>query len=196
MLVLDLLPAKPSFPLALAALLHDVGKPSTRIWHQGRYAFHHHEQVGSRIADRLCRRLRLSNEERERVSWLVAFHQYLGEARRLRESKLKRILAHPGIRELLDLHRADALASSGDAENVDYCSYYLENQPTGPINPAPLLSGHDLARHGLAAGPRFKEILEDVRSAQLDRQIHNKREALEWIDRNFAEGRWQDPTSS
>jgi poly(A) polymerase len=196
MLVLDLLPAKPSFPLALAALLHDVGKPSTRIWHQGRYAFHHHEQVGSRIADRLCRRLRLSNEERERVSWLVAFHQYLGEARRLRESKLKRILAHPGIRELLDLHRADALASSGDAENVDYCSYYLENQPTGPINPAPLLSGHDLARHGLAAGPRFKEILEDVRSAQLDRQIHNKREALEWIDRHFAEGRWQDPTAS
>lgn len=192
MLVLDLLPKAPSFSLALAAFLHDVGKPLARIWHQGRYAFHNHEQIGSRIADGIGRRLKLSNEDRERVSWLVAYHQYLGEAKRLRESKLKRILAHPGILELLDLHRADALASSGDTENVDYCTYYLENQPAGPINPPPLLSGHDLARHGLSAGPRFKEILEELREAQLDRQIHSKREALDWIDRQIALGRWRD----
>ena len=55
------------------------------------------------------------------MTWLVEYHQYLGEATKLRESRLKRILAEPGIDELLALHRADALASTGDAWHVDYC---------------------------------------------------------------------------
>ena len=184
MLVLSLLPPDPPFTLALAALLHDVGKPTTRVFQHGRYTFHNHEQAGARIADRLCRSLKLSNTERERTTWLVAYHQYLGEAKKLRESKLKRILAEPGIEELLTLHRADALASTGNTEHVDYCRYYLETQPTGPINPAPLLTGHDLVRHGLAPGPQFKDLLERVREAQLEGQIHSKKEALEWVDRS------------
>jgi poly(A) polymerase len=182
-LVLSLLPEHPSFPLALAALLHDVGKPFTKVLQQGRYSFHYHEQAGARIADQLCRTLKLSNTECERVAWLVLHHQYLGEAKKLRESKLKRILAEPGIEELLALHRADALASTGNLEHVEYCRYYLETQPSGPINPPPLVTGHDLVRHGLEPGPQFKTLLDQIREAQLDGQIRSKREALEWVDR-------------
>ena len=148
--------------------------------------FHNHEQVGRAIADRLCRDLKLANAERERMTWLVEYHQYLGEATKLRESKLKRILAEPGIDELLALHRADALASTGDASHVDYCESYLRDQPAGPINPPPLLNGHDLARHGLKSGPQTKLHLEMVREAQLDRLIHSKKEALDWLDRQLA----------
>ena len=186
LLVLDFLPADPSFPLAFAALLHDVGKPDTKGLRNGRTTFHNHEQVGRAIADRLCRNLKLANAERERVTWLVEYHQYLGEATKLRESKLKRILAEPGIDELLALHRADALASTGDAGHVDYCESYLREQPAGPINPTPLLNGHDLARHGLKSGPQTKIQLEMVREAQLDRLIHSKKEALDWLDRQLA----------
>jgi poly(A) polymerase len=186
LLVLDLLPADPSFPLAFAALLHDVGKPDTKGLRNGRTTFHNHEQVGRAIADGLCRDLKLANAERERVTWLVEYHQYLGEATRLRESKLKRILAEPGIDELLALHRADALASTGDASHVDYCESYLREEPAGPINPPPLLNGHDLARHGLKSGPQTRIHLEMVREAQLDRQINSKKEALDWLDRQLA----------
>ena len=186
LLVLDLLPADPSFPLAFAALLHDVGKPDTKGLRNGRTTFHNHEQRGRAIADRLCRDLKLANHERERVAWLVEYHQYLGEATKLRESKLKRILAEPGIEDLLALHRADALASTGDASHVDYCEAYLREQPAGPINPPPLLNGHDLARHGLKSGPQTKLHLEMVREAQLDRIIHSKKEALDWLDRQLA----------
>jgi poly(A) polymerase len=196
LLVLKLLPAKPSFTLAFAALIHDVGKPFTRSHHNGKTSFHNHDQVGSRIADRLCRHLRLSNAERERISWLVAFHQYLGEAKKLREAKLKRVLAKPGIEELLAIHRADALASTGDTQHVDYCAYYLENQPDGSINPPPLLTGHDLVRHGLKPGAMFKTILDQVREAQLERQIHSKREALEWVDQHLATGGWPEEAGS
>jgi poly(A) polymerase len=183
MLVLALLPPDPSFALAFAALLHDVGKPATRVFQHGHYRFHNHELRGAEIADGLCRELKLSNHERERITWLVANHQYLGEAMKLRESKLKRILAEPGIEELLPLHRADALASTGDTQHVDYCQYYLRNQPDGPINPPPLVTGHDLVRHGLKPGPRFAELLERIRELQLDRQLQSKREALDWLDR-------------
>jgi poly(A) polymerase len=183
MLVLSLLPPGPSFPLALAALLHDIGKPLSRRYQNGRYTFHNHEQEGASIAEGVGRRLKLSNGERERVIWLVRFHQYLGEARRLRESKLKRMLAEPGIEELLDLHRADALATTGDTSQVDYCRDYLEHPPSGPINPPPLLTGHDLNRHGLKPGPQFAILLERVRELQLEGQIQSKREALEWVDR-------------
>ena len=186
MLVLNLLPSNPSFTLAFAALLHDVGKPRTRQFHDGGYSFHHHERVGARISDKLCRDLKLSNVERDRITWLVEFHQYLGEAKKLRESKLKRILAEPGIEELLALHRADALASTGNTEHVDYCEYYLKTEPAGPINPPPLITGHDLVRHGLQPGAHFATILEQVREAQLEGQIQSKRAALEWVDRRRA----------
>ncbi|MBV8677953.1 MAG: CCA tRNA nucleotidyltransferase [Planctomycetaceae bacterium] len=185
LLVLKLLPPKPSFPLAFAALLHDVGKPPTKAIHNGRFSFHNHEQVGRDIADDLCRKLKLSNDERARITWLVEYHQYLGEATRLREAKLKRILAMEGIDDLLELHRADALASFGECPQVEYCKYYLGVQPAGPINPPPLITGHDLVRHGLSPGPHFATILEQIREAQLDRIINSKREALEWIDRRW-----------
>ncbi len=183
-LVLGLLPAKPSPELAFAALLHDVGKPETlAITPDGRATFHHHEQVGRKIADGIARDLKLANVERERIAWLVEYHQYLGEPTVLREAKLKRILAEPGIDDLLALHRADAIATHGRADNVDYCEAYLRDQPTGPISPPPLLTGHDLARHGLKPGPRFKQYLEAVYEAQLERQVQSKKDALEWLDR-------------
>jgi len=188
MLVLDLLPSEPGFALAFAALLHDAGKPSTKVFQRGRYDFPNHERAGAGIADRLCRSLKLSNAERERITWLVTFHQYLGEARTLRDSKLKRILAEPGIDDLLALQRADALASTGNTEQVDYCQYYLEVQPAGPINPPPLITGDDLVRHGLKPGAQFATILESTREAQLDGQIHSKLEALDWVDRQLASG--------
>ncbi len=91
----------------------------------------------------------------------------------------------PGIDELLELHRADALASFGECPQVEYCEYYLKVQPSGPINPPPLVTGHDLVRHGLSPGSHFSTLLEQIREAQLDGIINSKREALEWIDRRW-----------
>src|SRR5438874_887249 len=102
--VLDLLGPDPSFPLALATLLHDVGKPRTVGRTPDKYTFYYHEHVGRRLASDLCLRLKLSTAERERVEWLVEKHQFLCEARAMRTSKLKVTLNHPGIRELLALH--------------------------------------------------------------------------------------------
>jgi poly(A) polymerase len=179
--VLDHLVEAPSFPLAFAALLHDVGKPRTVARTAERYTFYHHEQVGARMASAICLRLKLSNAERERVEWLVERHQYLCEARQMRASKLKAILAHPGIRELLALHRADALASGHSTESVEYCEYLLSEWSDADLNPPPLLTGHDLSRLGLEPGPLFKQLLDALREAQLEASVKTRPEATELV---------------
>lgn len=182
MLVLENLPESPSFALALAALLHDVGKPLSKGLLDGRTTFFNHEYVGRRIAETIAYDLKLSNAERERVAWLVESHQLLSDPTHMREAKLKRLLTANGIEELLALHRADAMASTGDVSHVDYCEWYLAEQPTGPINPPPLVSGHDLVQNGWTPGPGFADLLDKAREAQLERLVNSKKDALEWLE--------------
>ncbi|MFO0929593.1 MAG: CCA tRNA nucleotidyltransferase [Gemmataceae bacterium] len=99
---------EPSFPLAMATLLHDVGKPRTVGRTPDRYTFHGHEHVGARMAGDICRRLKLSTDDRERIEWLVEKHQILADVARMRPAKLKRLFVHRGIDELFDLHRRRA----------------------------------------------------------------------------------------
>jgi poly(A) polymerase len=180
---LNLLGPAPSFPLAMATLLHDVGKPRTVGRTADRYTFYHHEHVGARMAAEICERLKLSNDESERIHFLVEKHQYLCEAKQMRTSKLKTILIHPDIRELLDLHRADALAWGRSTEQVDYCEFLLETWTEAELNPPPLLTGHDLTRHGLQPGPEYKKLLDAVREAQLEGTITTMPQALELVER-------------
>src|SRR5581483_4791070 len=86
MRVLDLLGPEPSFPLALGALLHDVGKPRTLGRTPERFTFYSHEHVGARMTNDIGLRLKMSNAERERAVWLVEWHQFLAEAKRMRTS--------------------------------------------------------------------------------------------------------------
>jgi poly(A) polymerase len=181
--VLDLLGPKPSFPLAFAALLHDVGKRRTMGRTPDRYTFYNHEHVGRRMAYEICRRLKLSNEERERIEWLVEKHQFLSDARQLRKSKLKTILIHPGIHELLDLHRADAQASGRSQDHVDFCEQCLREWSAEELNPPPLISGDDLVQHGLEPGPHFKALLDAVREAQLEGTMTTADEAIQLVFR-------------
>jgi poly(A) polymerase len=185
--VLDLLGPKPSFPLALAALLHDVGKPRTVGRTPDRYTFYYHEHVGRRMASDICLRLKLSNDERERIEWLVEKHQFLCDVQTMRQSKVKVTLNHPGIRELLALHRADALASGRSTEHVDYCEKLLREWTMIDLNPPPLVTGHDLTALGLEPGPLFKRLLDAVREAQLEGTITTPKQALELVERLLAE---------
>jgi poly(A) polymerase len=185
--VLELLGPAPSFPLAFAALLHDVGKRRTVGRTPDRYTFYSHEEVSRRLASEICLRLKLSNAERERIEWLVKKHQYLCDARQMRPSKLKTTLAHPGIRELLALHRADALASGQSDDHVTYCEQLLQEWSPTDLNPPPLITGYDLIEHGLKQSPLFKKLLDAVREAQLDGTVKTKSQALELVDRIVAE---------
>lgn len=170
--VLDGLPETPGFPLAFAALVHEAGHPTSGT----------PEKTARAIALRLSSSLKLSNAERDRIGWLVEHQRALAHPDRLPRHRLKRLLASEGIADLLALHRAEALATTGDVAHVVYCESYLRDQPEGPIDPPPLITGHDLARRGRRPGREFATILEAVRDAQLDGSIASVDDALALVD--------------
>jgi poly(A) polymerase len=67
--------AAPDVPLRLAALLHDIGKPSTRrLEPGGGVTFHHHDVRGSRLAKKRLQALRFDSDTIGVVSRLIELH--------------------------------------------------------------------------------------------------------------------------
>jgi len=63
--------------IRLAALLHDIGKiPTRREGSDGDYTFYNHEVISSRIARKIMRRLKFSNDEIEYVNNLIVNHMF------------------------------------------------------------------------------------------------------------------------
>ena len=178
LMLLEGLPANCSKTLALGALLHDVGKPPTFRRAPDRIRFDGHAEVGTKMAEEICRRFRLSNDETEQVCALVANHMRFGDVMRMKESTLKRFLRLPEFDEHLELHRLDCQGSHRDLALYDFAQEKLRTLPAEQIRPAPLLNGDDLIQAGYQPGPNFKELLTAVEDAQLDGAIHTKEEAL------------------
>ncbi|MEL4504815.1 CCA tRNA nucleotidyltransferase [Luteococcus sp. H138] len=75
---------QPDLVLRLAALLHDIGKPATRVFEDdGTVSFHHHDLVGAKLAKKRMKALKFSTDDIKAVCQLVEqhlrFHGY-GEA--------------------------------------------------------------------------------------------------------------------
>jgi poly(A) polymerase len=61
--------------LRLAALFHDIGKPSTRkLESGGGVTFYHHDVVGSKLATKRLRELKFDNDTIKAVSRLIELH--------------------------------------------------------------------------------------------------------------------------
>ncbi len=133
--------------------------------------------VSPEVVEGIARRLRLSNEESERIGWLVRNRVALREAPQMRRSRLFPILTHLGISELLELHRAEAAAVGESAAAVEFCEATLRETPAAVLSPPPLLTGDDLRAMGFKPGPKFKPILEAIRDAQLDGTVQSKGDA-------------------
>jgi poly(A) polymerase len=178
LLMLEGLPAGCSKTLALGALLHDVGKPPTFRRAPDRIRFDQHAEIGTRMAEEICGRFRLSNEETEQVSALVANHMRFGDVERMKESTFKRFVRMPEFDEHLELHRLDCMGSHRGLELYEFTRKKLRNLPPEQIRPQPLITGDDLIAAGLQPGPLFKELLAAVEDAQLEGTILTKEEAL------------------
>ncbi len=67
--------AAPDIVLRLAALLHDIGKPSTkRVEAGGAVTFHHHDIVGAKLARKRLTALRFDKDTIAAVSRLIELH--------------------------------------------------------------------------------------------------------------------------
>jgi poly(A) polymerase len=185
LLLLDGLPAGCSRTLAWGALLHDVGKPPTFRVAPDRIRFDGHVEVGMKMAEEICRRLRFSNHDTEQIIALIEHHMRFGHVLRMKESTLKKFLRLPLFEEHLEQHRLDCLASHRDVSHYEFMREKLATIPPEVMRPAPLLTGKDLIAAGYQPGPRFKEILSVVEDAQLDGKLTTTANALAFVRREF-----------
>lgn len=166
--------------LALGVLLHDVGKPDTFAFGD-RIRFDGHAELGARMAEEICRRLKLPGARIQQVVRLVKDHLRFMHVRQMRESTLRRFLRTEGFEEHLELHRLDCLASHGDLSNYDFCREKLSELDQEALAPPPLINGHDLIALGLEPGPLFSEILKQAEDLQLEGILTARDDALSWV---------------
>jgi poly(A) polymerase len=188
LLMIEKLPADCSETLAWGVLLHDIGKPPTFTPAEitgDRIRFNEHAEIGTRMAEVICRRFRFSNDETEQIMALVANHMKFKDVLNMRPATLKKFVRMNRFDEHLALHRLDCLSSHGNLENYDYTRRFVENTPSEQVRPTRLLTGNDLKAMGYAPGPAFHEILDAVEEAQLDGKIADRESAVQFVQNRF-----------
>ncbi|MCY3986005.1 MAG: HD domain-containing protein, partial [Candidatus Dadabacteria bacterium] len=171
--------------LAVAALLHDVGKPPTYT-ESDRIRFNGHDRVGAKMSEDICRRLRFSGKQIKRISDLILEHLKFKDVFNMRESTIKRFLSLPYFEEHMQMHLADCLASHGKTDAYDFIREKIEEYGREEIKPHPLLSGRDLIDLGYSPGPVFSEILGQVEELQLENRLSSKEKAIEFVLENYS----------
>jgi poly(A) polymerase len=185
LLLLENLPNPCPMTLAWGALLHDVGKPATFRVAPDRIRFDSHVEVGVKMAEAICRRLRFSNDETGQILALVDNHMRFGHVSRMKDSTLKKFLRMPAFGEHLALHRADCLASHRNLSTYEFIQQKRQEIPVETMRPSPLVTGDDLIAAGHIPGPKFREILSAVEDAQLEGRLRSREAALEFGRREF-----------
>jgi poly(A) polymerase len=170
----------PDLPLRLAALFHDVGKPSTAT---GDGAFTGHEEVGATLAQSALERLRFSQKETEVVVQLVRLHlrpvYYRSE---WSDGAVRRLARDAGalLPRLMALAHADIAASAyPEPEKLDELQSRIDGVlAEQPSRLAPLIQGEDVMRiRGVGPGPEVGRIKRRLEELVIDGEIAPTREA-------------------
>jgi len=182
----------------LALLLHDVGKPKALEANRGENAAGH-DIVGAEMAQKVCKRLRLSSDETKLIEYLVREHQRIGHLPEMGRGKQVRFMREgedprcsigdfpkrfPYFAKLVQMMIADcqasAMKSSGwlpvlktTAKLLIHLKELEEREGARR-----LIDGHDLIKLGVPEGPELGRLLEELHEKILAGEIKSRREAL------------------
>ena len=130
----------------------------------------------------IVKRWKLSNDEKKTIGWICDNWKTLAAADKKRWSEVQPKLLHQDAERALAVGTAIARASSPEDSvilgAIAYCRDRL-GWSDEQLDPKPLLGGADLIKLGIKSGPKFKQILDAVRKAQLDGEIETVDQAKE-----------------
>ena len=170
--------------LRLAALLHDIAKPETRT-DLGEIHFYGHEDAGEPKAREILTRLKFPNETIEKVTKLIRYHLVDLD---MSNKGLRRLISKVGvdnIYDLLELKRADKLASKPDRTDLwklDQMKERVAEQLSG-IGAFSIkdlaVGGQDIMRiFNIPPSPKVGQILRKLFDAVLENPELNNPEDL------------------
>ena len=122
--------------LAFALLFHDLGKIQVKTTDlNGRDHFKHHAKVGSELSKELCRRFKLTNEQRKWIPFYVLHHddKFTCDLDCIYKYRVTYHLDEEHLLNLLQIRYCDAMAHSElgqkSAKDVElFHAYYIQNR--------------------------------------------------------------------
>ncbi len=184
--------------LFLAALYHDVAKPSVRqATPNGHIHYIGHEDAGAEIAVQRAQALALSQVEVKRIETIVHEHMRIHHLAKTGLVPSRRAIFRyfhstgPAGVELCLFSLADTLATHGPnitqktwLAELAVCRALLEGwweQRDEVVAPARLLTGVELMKElNLPPGPLVGKLLAAIQENQASGEIHNRQQALEF----------------
>lgn len=174
----------------LGALCHDLGKPITTKYFDGRWRAHAHSEAGEKPTISFLQRIGCPPAIVEAVVPLV--HKHLVPAHAYRDKAepktIRRLATKVPLKTLLRIARADYLGSGlgkqdVDSRTVDFAVWMLERAEEIKVAdsaPKPLLLGRHLLELGMKPGPEMGKICKAAFEAQLDGVFSDEDGAVEW----------------
>src|SRR5262245_46064519 len=174
----------------LGAVCHDLGKPATTAFIDGRLRSMDHEEQGVAPALALLDRLNVHSidgyDVRKQVAGIVAQHLKPGSWFKVRDEvgdgAFRRLAQKVDLELLARVAKSDCEGRKPGAFDCSAMDWFLERARSLGVEhrpPAPILLGRHLLELGLQPGPRVGEILKSVYEQQLDGRITTLEEAIE-----------------
>jgi poly(A) polymerase len=201
--------------LKWAALMHDVGKPSTkeiRPDKDDRVTFYGHDEVGKELFQQFAFRSKWSKADTELVGSLIGMHMHpfhlcnvqreKGISKRAALKLCRR--AGTALTALFLLAMSDSLASKGEKkpERMEEELVVLfttvgkmyDETLAAVLHGPRLLTGKDLIREcKLTPGPLFSEIMDELETARAEGKVVDRKTAIAWVNEYLQEKNSQGP---
>jgi tRNA nucleotidyltransferase (CCA-adding enzyme) len=185
---IDDLPRHARLAVMLGAVCHDLGKPSTTAFIDGRIRSLGHEEAGVRPAASLLDRLNVraidGYDVRAQVLGLTAHHLKPGAWHKVRgevsDGAFRRLAQKVDLELLARLAAADCRGRPGDFDCTAMEWFVGRARSLGVEHaaPKPILLGRHLLDLGLTPGPRVGRILREVYERQMDGSITTIEEGI------------------
>ena len=166
-----------------------------------RHRFIKHDLEGEKLVKPLLKGLKFSNKQLEYISAMIRYHIYPSNviaSPNFDNKIMMRYIRKMGenVIDNIFLAKADRLSAQGPdvtkemTENnlnglQKLLNFYLEVKPT--LKPLPkLLDGNEIMKIlNIKQSPNLGNIINELKEAQLNEEVNNKEEAVQFIKKNF-----------
>ena len=185
----------PELVTRISALLHDVGKSTTKKVVDNEITFWTHEEVSAKMAEEILRRLKYPNDIIKQVTIAIKNHMrtkgFGKESEVVTDKAIRKLKANLGdhLDTTLVLIHADNISHSDDYNmplqipKLRDRLKFLDSEDPSPKLP---INGHDIVKYlGIKPGPVIKSLLQAVEDAYFENPKLTKKQAMDIIKRKY-----------